>query len=122
MNAPGPLSGFRVIELGQLLAGPFAGCMLGYFGAEVIKIESPRGGDPIRNWREMRGDTSLWWRSLARNKKSVTIDLKSEQGVRLVRRLIDGADVVIENFRPGVVESWGLGPEEFKDSNPGLVY
>ncbi len=122
MNSSGPLAGFRVIELGQLLAGPFAGCMLGYFGAEVIKIESPRGGDPIRNWREMRGDTSLWWRSLARNKKSVTIDLKSEQGVRLVRRLIDGADVVIENFRPGVVESWGLGPEEFKDSNPGLVY
>jgi len=122
MNSSGPLAGFRVIELGQLLAGPFAGCMLGYFGAEVIKIESPRGGDPIRNWREMRGDTSLWWRSLARNKKSVTIDLKSEQGVRLVRRLIDAADVVIENFRPGVVESWGLGPDDFKDSNPGLVY
>jgi len=122
MKSSGPLTGFRVIELGQLLAGPFAGCMLGYFGAEVIKIESPRGGDPIRNWREMRGDTSLWWRSLARNKKSVTIDLKSEQGVRLVRRLIDTADVVIENFRPGVVESWGLGPDDFKDSNPGLVY
>ena len=122
MNSSGPLAGYRVIELGQLLAGPFAGCMLGYFGAEVIKIESPRGGDPIRNWREMRGDTSLWWRSLARNKKSVTIDLKSEQGVRLVRQLIDGADVVIENFRPGVVESWGLGPDDFKDSNPGLVY
>jgi len=122
MNSSGPLAGFRVIELGQLLAGPFAGCMLGYFGAEVIKIESPRGGDPIRNWREMRGDTSLWWRSLARNKKSVTIDLKSEQGARLVRRLIDAADVVIENFRPGVVESWGLGPDDFKDSNPGLVY
>jgi crotonobetainyl-CoA:carnitine CoA-transferase CaiB-like acyl-CoA transferase len=122
MNSSGPLAGFRVIELGQLLAGPFAGCMLGYFGAEVIKIESPRGGDPIRNWREMRGDTSLWWRSLARNKKSVTIDLKSEQGVGLVRRLIDDADVVIENFRPGVVEGWGLGPEDFEDSNPGLVY
>ncbi len=122
MKASGPLAGYRVIELGQLLAGPFAGCMLGYFGAEVIKIESPKGGDPIRNWREMRGDTSLWWRSLARNKKSVSIDLKSEQGVELVRRLIDKADVVIENFRPGVVESWGLGPEVFKDSNPGLVY
>jgi crotonobetainyl-CoA:carnitine CoA-transferase CaiB-like acyl-CoA transferase len=122
MKASGPLAGYRVIELGQLLAGPFAGCMLGYFGAEVIKIESPKGGDPIRNWREMRGDTSLWWRSLARNKKSVSIDLKSEQGVELVRRLIDKADVVIENFRPGVVESWGLGPEDFKNSNPGLVY
>ena len=111
-----------MIELGQLLAGPFAGCMLGYFGAEVIKVESPKGGDPIRNWREMRDGTSLWWRSLARNKKSVTIDLKTAQGVELVRRLIDKADVVIENFRPGVVESWGLGPDEFKQSNPGLVY
>ena len=111
-----------MIELGQLLAGPFAGCMLGYFGAEVIKVESPKGGDPIRNWREMRDGTSLWWRSLARNKKSVTIDLKTGQGVELVRQLIDKADVVIENFRPGVVESWGLGPDEFKQSNPGLVY
>jgi crotonobetainyl-CoA:carnitine CoA-transferase CaiB-like acyl-CoA transferase len=122
MKSSGPLVGYRVIELGQLLAGPFAGCMLGYFGAEVIKVESPRGGDPIRNWREMRDGTSLWWRSLARNKKSVTIDLKSAQGVELVRQLIDGADVVIENFRPGVVESWGLGPEDFRQSNPGLVY
>ena len=122
MNPSGPLAGYRVIELGQLLAGPFAGCMLGYFGAEVIKIESPDGGDPIRRWREMRGDTSLWWRSLARNKKSVTIDLKTEKGVELVRRLIAQADVVIENFRPGVVEKWGLGPEDFRSSNPGLVY
>ena len=122
MSPSGPLSGYRVIELGQLLAGPFAGCMLGYFGAEVIKIEPPNGGDPIRRWREMRGDTSLWWRSLARNKKSVTIDLKSKKGVELVRRMIDQADVVIENFRPGVVEGWGLGPEDFRQSNPGLVY
>ena len=122
MKSSGPLAGYRVIELGQLLAGPFAGCMLGYFGAEVIKIEPPRGGDPIRRWREMRGDTSLWWRSLARNKKSVTIDLKTEQGIDLVHQLVDKADVVIENFRPGVVEQWGLGPEDFKDSNPGLIY
>ena len=122
MNPSGPLAGYRVIELGQLLAGPFTGCILGYFGAEIIKIEPPNGGDPIRRWREMRGDTSLWWRSLARNKKSVTIDLKTGQGIALVRQLIDKADVVIENFRPGVVEKWGLGPEEFKDSNPGLVY
>jgi len=122
MNPSGPLAGYRVIELGQLLAGPFAGCMLGYFGAEVIKIESPNGGDPIRRWREMRGDTSLWWRSLARNKKSVTIDLKTAQGIELVRQLIEKADVVIENFRPGVVEKWGLGPNDFRESNPGLVY
>ena len=122
MNPSGPLAGYRVIELGQLLAGPFAGCMLGYFGAEVIKIEPPNGGDPIRRWREMRGDTSLWWRSLARNKKLVTIDLKTAEGIELVRQLIEKADVVIENFRPGVVEKWGLGPDDFSDSNPGLVY
>ena len=118
----GPLTGIRVIELGQLLAGPFAGCMLGYFGAEVIKIEPPGQGDPIRNWREVRDGTSLWWHSLARNKKSVTLDLKTEQGVSLVKQLIESADVVIENFRPGVVERWGLGPGQFKQSNPALVY
>ncbi|MDB9972868.1 CoA transferase [Oceanospirillaceae bacterium] len=122
MDAKGPLSGYRVIELGQLLAGPFAGCMLGYFGAEVIKIESPNGGDPIRNWRQMKDGTSLWWYSLARNKKSVTIDLKTKAGIQLVKQLIDTADIVIENFRPGVVENWGIGPEEFKQSNPKLVY
>ena len=122
MDAKGPLSGYRVIELGQLLAGPFAGCMLGYFGAEVIKIESPNGGDPIRNWRQMKDGTSLWWYSLARNKKSVTIDLKTKAGIELVKQLIDTADIVIENFRPGVVENWGIGPEEFKQSNPKLVY
>lgn len=122
MSKTGPLQGYRVIELGQLLAGPFAGCMLGYFGAEIIKIEPPGGGDPIRGWRQMRDDTSLWWRSIARNKKSVTIDLKSDAGVSLVRQLIETADVVIENFRPGVVEKWGLGPEEFKQTNPKLVY
>jgi len=118
----GPLRGYRVIELGQLLAGPFTGCMLGYFGAEVIKIESPDGGDPIRGWREVQDGTSLWWHSLGRNKKSVTIDLKSEQGVELVKQLINSADVVIENFRPGVVEKWGIGPEQFTASNPKLVY
>jgi len=122
MNPSGPLAGYRVIELGQLLAGPFAGCMLGYFGAEVIKIESPNGGDPIRGWREVQDGTSLWWYSLARNKKSVTVDLKSDKGIDLVKQLINSADVVIENFRPGVVERWGLGPDEFKQSNPGLVY
>ncbi|MGH1372860.1 MAG: CaiB/BaiF CoA transferase family protein [Cellvibrionaceae bacterium] len=118
----GPLKGYRVIELGQLLAGPFTGCMLGYFGAEVIKIESPEGGDPIRGWREVQDGTSLWWHSLGRNKKSVTIDLKSEQGIDLVKQLINSADVVIENFRPGVVEKWGIGPEQFTESNPKLVY
>jgi crotonobetainyl-CoA:carnitine CoA-transferase CaiB-like acyl-CoA transferase len=118
----GPLSGYRVIELGQLIAGPFTGSMLGYFGAEVIKIEPPKGGDPIRGWRVVEDGTSLWWHSIARNKKSVTIDLKSPEGVALVKQLINTADVVIENFRPGVVEKWGLGPDEFKESNPKLVY
>lgn len=118
----GPLAGIRVVEVGQLLAGPFTGCILGYFGAEVIKVEPPEGGDPIRGWREVRDGTSLWWHSLARNKKSVTIDLKNEQGRVLVKDLISSADVVVENFRPGVMEEWGLAPGEFKTSNPGLVY
>tara|TARA_R110001592_G_scaffold363355_1_gene685047 strand:- start:11324 stop:12535 length:1212 start_codon:yes stop_codon:yes gene_type:complete len=117
-----PLSGYRVIELGQLLAGPFAGALLAYFGAEVIKVEPPGGGDPLRNWRVVKDGTSLWWRSLGRNKKCITLDLKTEKGRELVAQLIDGADVLIENFRPGVMEKWGLGPERFKASNPGLVY
>ncbi|MGS2724115.1 CaiB/BaiF CoA transferase family protein [Porticoccus sp. GXU_MW_L64] len=122
-----PLEGIRVIELGQLLAGPFTGLMLAYFGAEVIKVEPPGGGDPIRGWRQTETDdngvtTSYWWRSLGRNKKCITLDLKSEKGRELTRQLIDGADVVIENFRPGTMEKWGLGPEVFHGSNPGLVY
>ena len=117
-----PLDGIRVIEIGQLLAGPFAGCMLAYFGAEVIKIESPKTGDPIRGWRVVEEGTSLWWRSLGRNKKSVTLDLKQDAGRKLAKQLIDSADVVIENFRPGVMEDWGLGPADCKEKNPGLVY
>ena len=117
-----PLDGIRVIEIGQLLAGPFAGCMLAYFGAEVIKIEPPKTGDPIRGWRVVEEGTSLWWRSLGRNKKSVTLDLKQDAGRKLAKQLIDSADVVIENFRPGVMEDWGLGPGDCKEKNPGLVY
>jgi crotonobetainyl-CoA:carnitine CoA-transferase CaiB-like acyl-CoA transferase len=117
-----PLSGYRVIELGQLVAGPFTGALLAYFGAEVIKVESPGKGDPLRNWRVLKDGTSLWWRSLGRNKKCITINLKSGRGRDLVGQLIDGADVLIENFRPGVMESWNLGPERFKESNPGLIY
>ncbi|MFL0796436.1 MAG: CoA transferase [Cellvibrionaceae bacterium] len=123
MSLSGPLSGIKVIEFGQLLAGPFCGCILAYFGAEVIKIEPPRGGDPIRGWRALdENGTSFWWRSLGRNKKSVTLDLKTEKGRELAARLLDGADVLIENFRPGVMEDWGLGPEQVKQTNPGLVY
>ena len=116
-----PLEGLRVIEMGQLLAGPFTGTILAYFGAEVIKVEPP-AGDPIRGWREVRDGTSLWYRSLGRNKKSVTLDLKSEQGRGLVMKLLETADVVVENFRPGLMEKWGLGPEQVKERNPGLVY
>ena len=121
-NRSKPLQGIRVIELGQLLAGPFAGSMLAYFGAEVIKVEPPEGGDPIRGWREVQNGTSLWWHSIGRNKKSVTIDLKLPEGRAIVRQLIDSADVLIENFRPGVMEKWGLGPNEIKKSNPKLIY
>ena len=116
-----PLEGLRVIEMGQLLAGPFTGTILAYFGAEVIKVEPP-GGDPIRGWREVQDGTSLWYRSLGRNKKSVTLDLKSEQGRTLALKLLESADVVVENFRPGLMESWGMGPADLKERNPGLVY
>jgi crotonobetainyl-CoA:carnitine CoA-transferase CaiB-like acyl-CoA transferase len=117
-----PLAGIRVIELGQLLAGPFAGTLLAYFGAEVIKVEPP-GGDPIRGWRKLDDSgTSFWWRSLGRNKKSVTLDLKSERGIELVKQLIEQADVVIENFRPGTLEKWGIGPAQMREKNPKLIY
>ena len=117
-----PLDGIRVIEFGQLLAGPFAGAILAYFGAEVIKIEPPGKGDPIRGWREVENGTSFWWRSLGRNKKSVTLDLKHSEGRKIARQLVGKADVLIENFRPGVMENWDLGPEQVKQSNPSLVY
>ena len=117
-----PLAGIRVIELGQLLAGPFAGSMLAYFGAEVIKVEPPKTGDPIRGWRVVEDGTSLWWHSLGRNKKSVTLDLRSDEGRELAKQLVDSADVLVENFRPGTMEKWGLGPEVFKNSNPKLIY
>ena len=116
-----PLAGVRVIELGQLLAGPFAGCMLGYFGAEVIKVEPP-GGDPIRNWRTVKNGTSLWWHSLARNKKCISLNLKTADGRELVKKLLASADVVVENFRPGVLENWGLDPDSMQNDNPDLIY
>lgn len=117
---PGPLAGIKVLELGQLLAGPYAGSVLAYFGAEVIKVEPPTGGDPMRRWREMHEDTSYWWHSLARNKKSITLNLAKEQGQNILRQLIPEVDVLIENFRPGVLEKWNLGPKELKQLNPQL--
>lgn len=117
-----PLAGLRVIEVGQLLAGPWAGTILGYYGAEVIKVEPPQTGDPIRRWRKLKNGQSLWWSSLARNKKCVTLDLKSARGRQLMTELTNSADVLVENFKPGTMEKWGLGPEAFKQSNPGLIY
>ena len=119
---PRPLEGIKVLELGQILAGAFATTILGYFGAEVIKVEPPGQGDPIRDWRTVKNGTSLWWWSLARNKKSVTINLKTEDGQQLVRELCRHCDVLIENFRPGQMEKWGLGPAEIKRINPNLIY
>lgn len=121
-NNPRPLDGIRVIEVGQLLAGPFTGTMLGYYGAEVIKIETPGDGDPIRKWRIMKDGQALWWHSLARNKKCVTANLRTDEGRDLVRQLAETADVIVENFRPGTMEKWGLGPDELRAANPGLIY
>jgi crotonobetainyl-CoA:carnitine CoA-transferase CaiB-like acyl-CoA transferase len=123
-NSPGqrPLDGYRVIEMGQLLAGPFAASMLGYFGAEVIKIEPPGTGDPIRTWRVMKDGVSLWWHSLGRNKKSVTLDLRTPKGRAVARELALKADILVENFRPGTLEKWGMGPAELWQKNPGLIY
>ncbi len=118
-----PLDGIKVVELGQLLAGPWAGTMLAYFGAEVLKVEPPGTGDPIRGWRILDEDgTAFWWRSLARNKKSVTANLRTEEGRGVVRRLLANADVVIENFKPGTLEKWGLGPADMEADNPELIY
>jgi crotonobetainyl-CoA:carnitine CoA-transferase CaiB-like acyl-CoA transferase len=113
----------RVLELGQLLAGPFTGSVLAYFGAEVIKIEPVGTGDPLRGWRILdRQGTSFWWHSLGRNKKCVTLNLYTEKGRQMARQLADRVDVLIENFRPGTMEKWGLGPTEVKATNPGLIY
>ena len=119
--APGPLTGLRVIEMGTLIAGPFCTRVLAEFGAEVIKIEAPDGGDPLRTWRKVHQGTSLWWFVQARNKKSVTVNLKSEAGQEIVRKLARGADIVVENFRPGAMENWGLGYDRLSADNPGLV-
>ena len=116
-----PLAGLKVIELGTLIAGPFASRILAEFGAEVIKIESPDGGDPLRKWRKLYEGTSLWWYVQSRNKRSVTVNLKHPEGVEVVRRLVAEADIVVENFRPGVLEKLGLGWEALSALNPGLV-
>lgn len=121
-GTPGPLAGLRVIELGALLAGPFAGRILADFGADVIKVESPRQGDPLREWgTHLYMERALWWPVQSRNKKLITIDLRHPKGQDLCRQLIAQSDVLIENFRPGTLEGWGLGPAELEEVNPRLI-
>jgi len=120
-SSSGPLTGVRVLELGSLIAGPYAASILAQFGAEVIKIEPPGEGDPLRKWRKLHDGTSLWWYAQSRNKKSVTLDLKSEAAREIVRQLIPTVDIVIENFRPGTLEKWGLGWEHLQPIKPSLI-
>ena len=116
-----PLDGIRVLELGSFIAGPFAGQLLGDLGADVIKVEPPGTGDPMRRWGVLEDDKSLWWPAIARNKRSVVVDLRSEQGRDLARRLATHVDVVLENFKPGTLERWGLGYDALAAANPGVV-
>ena len=117
----GPLSGLRVVELGQLIAGPFAAKTLADFGAEVVKIEPPGSGDPLRQWRLLKDGTSVWWQVQSRNKRSLAMDLKTPEAQDIVRQLARDADVLIENFRPGAMEAWGLGPDDLLALNPRLI-
>ncbi len=116
-----PLAGVKVLELGALVAGPYAAALLAQFGAEVIKVEPPGEGDPLRKWRKLHDGTSLWWYSQSRNKKSVTLDLKLPAARDIVRQLAGTVDIVIENFRPGTLEKWGLGWEDLSKVNPALI-
>ncbi|MES2400145.1 MAG: CaiB/BaiF CoA-transferase family protein [Pseudomonadota bacterium] len=118
---PGPLAGLKVVELGQLIAGPFAAKTLADFGADVIKVEAPRTGDPLRKWRLLKDGTSVWWQVQSRNKRSVALDLRQAEAQEIVRKLALDADVLIENFRPGAMEGWGLGPDELLALNPRLI-
>lgn len=117
----GPLAGLKVLELGQLIAGPFAAKTLADFGADVVKVEPPTGGDPLRKWRLLKDGTSVWWQVQSRNKRSVALDLKDQAAQDIVRQLATEADVLIENFRPGAMEGWGLGPDALLAANPRLI-
>ena len=116
-----PLKGLKVLEMGQLLAGPFCASLLAGFGAEVIKIEKTKTGDPLRIWRKLHKGTSLWWLSMARNKKSITLDMTSAKGQELARQIASKVDIVLENFKPGTMEKWGMGYEDLKAVNPGVI-
>lgn len=115
----GPLDGIRVVELGQLIAGPFCGQLLGDMGADIIKVEQPGAGDPMREWG--RGEAKLWWEIVSRNKRAVSADLRVPEGQDLVRKLIAQADILVENFRPGTLEQWGMAPEVLMEENPKLI-
>ena len=117
----GPLAGVRVLELGSLIAGPYCAKTLADFGAEVVKVEPPGDGDPLRRWRKMRNGVSLWWQVQSRNKRSITLDLRKPEGQEAVRRLAAKSDIVIENFRPGALERWNIGWEQLSAANPNLV-
>src|SRR5256885_9747118 len=118
----GPLSGFRVLELGNLIAAPYAGRLFAEFGADVLKVERPRTGDELRQWRRFRGSTSLFWSLQARNKKSITLDLRTPEGQEIILKLLPHVDVVLENFRPGTLEKWNLGFEAMKAVNPDVIF
>jgi formyl-CoA transferase len=120
-HSRGALTGLKVVELGQLIAGPFSAKTLADFGADVIKIEPPGAGDPLRQWRLIKDGTSVWWQVQSRNKRSLALDLRQSEGQAIVRKLISEADILIENFRPGAMESWGLGPDGLLELNPGLI-
>ena len=120
-HSPGALAGLKVVELGQLIAGPFAAKTLADFGADVIKIEPPGAGDPLRQWRLIKDGTSVWWQVQSRNKRSLALDLRQSEAQAIVRKLVKEADVLIENFRPGAMESWGLDPDVLLELNPGLI-
>lgn len=116
-----PLKGLKILEMGQLLAGPFASVLLAWFGAEVIKIEPPGTGDPLRTWRKLHNGTALWWYILGRNKKCITLNLREPKGQEIARRLAQNVDAVVENFKPGTLEKWGLGYEQLKEINAGVI-
>ncbi len=117
----GPLAGLKVLEMGQLIAGPFAGKTLADFGAHVVKIEPPGAGDPLRKWRLLKDGTSVWWQVQSRNKQSIALDLRTAEGQDIVRKLATESDVLIENFRPGAMEGWGIGPDDLLALNPRLI-
>jgi len=116
-----PLDGVKVLELGSLIAGPFAGRLFGDFGAEVIKVEPPKVGDPLRKWRLLKDGTSLWWFVQSRNKKCITLNLRSKEGSEIIKKLAREVDIIIENFKPGTLEKWGIGYEDLKKINPEII-